>query len=213
MKTLKRWAGLFVLWISGWKCEGELPPNKKFVMIAAPHTSNWDLVYMLAVAYVFRLDVSWLGKHTLFKGVFGWFMRWLGGIPVDRSGGKNYVEQIKDVFEQRETLFLAVPPAGTRSKRDYWKSGFYYIALAAQVPIVMGFLDFKRKVGGVGPSFVPSGDVKKDMDMLREFYSKVTGLHPENTSRIRLRSEDDESSDPDASKGAPVQETSAEKKE
>lgn len=192
MKTLKRWAGQFVLWISGWKTEGELPSNKKFVMIAAPHTSNWDLVYMLAVAYVFKLDVSWLGKHSLFKGVFGWFMRWLGGIPVDRSGNKNYVEQIRTVFEERETLFLAVPPAGTRSKRDYWKSGFYYIAQAANVPIVMGFLDFKRKVGGVGPAFVPTGDVKADMDVFRAFYSKVTGKFPDKTSRIRLRVEDED---------------------
>lgn len=191
MTRIKRWIGQFFLWITGWKLKGEVSAHKKYVLIAAPHTSNWDLVFMLAFAYVCELKVSWLGKHTLFRWPFGVFMRWLGGLPIDRRAHHNTVEHVADLFRERESLILAIPAEGTRKYRDYWKSGFYYIALEANVPIVLGFLDYKNKCGGFGPAIVPSGDVHQDMDRIREFYKDITGRHPENKGRIRLQVEDD----------------------
>ena len=191
MKTFKRWLGAFTLWIFGWKREGDRPQPDKFVLIAAPHTSNWDLVFMLAFAYVYDLQISWMGKHTLFKFPYGWFMRLLVGIPIDRRTNNNVVEQMAKVFEQSERLCLAVPPEGTRSRREYWKSGFYYIAKGAGVPIVMSYLDYSRKRGGFGTTLTPGDDLVADMDIMREFYGNVKGKYPENYNRIRLRAEDE----------------------
>jgi len=177
------------LTVAGWRIEGTLPHSPKGVMIAAPHTSGWDLPYMLATAWVFRLKLNWLGKHTLFKGV-GAALRWTGGIPVDRRARHGAVHQVVQHFEQSEGIFLAISPAGTRSRSNCWKSGFYHIANDARVPIICGFLDYRRKVAGVGPSFVPTGDVKADMDRIREFYRGIVGHRDEQTSSIRLREEE-----------------------
>ena len=145
----KHWMGR--TWMSGfgWRVEGE-PPPRKCVIIAAPHTSNWDFPFMLATAYVIGFRISWMGKHTLFWGPFGPLMRALGGIPVDRRAPQNLVQQVAERFARSDELILAIPPEGTRKKVEHWKSGFYQIACVARVPVVMGFLDFERKVGGAG---------------------------------------------------------------
>ena len=181
--------GKFGLWISGWKFEGKIPPGEKFVLIAAPHTSNWDFPLLLAATFHLRLKVSWFGKDSLFKRPFGWFMRGLGGIAVDRSAPQGLVNQMVDQFNRNDKLIVVIAPDGTRAKCDYWKSGFYRIARKAQVPLLCGYLDYGRKVAGIHLSFLPSGSVKADMDRLREFYSGIIGKIPEKTSTILLKTE------------------------
>ena len=178
------------LWFFGWKVEGSLPPGIKAVAIAYPHTTNWDLPFMLAVAYRLGVRPSWLGKRQLFRAPFGGFMRWLGGIPVDRSARTNMVAQVVERFADVDRLFLVIPPSATRHKAAHWKSGFYHIARTARVPIVCSFLDYERKVGGIGPVFVPSNDLGSDMDRLRLFYRDVRGKYPDNETPIRLSEED-----------------------
>jgi len=185
------WVGRLWMWLAGWDTEGEPPPEvEKAVLIAAPHTTNWDLFHMLAAAWVYRIDVSYLAKHTLFRPPLGWILRYLGGIPIDRSAPHGVVQQVADRITAAERILVAVPPEGTRSRRDYWKSGFYWIALTAQVPLMCGFLDYARKRAGIGLCFVPTGDISADMDRLRDFYRPIQGKYPEQTSTMRLRDED-----------------------
>ncbi len=193
--------GLLLYWIarlwiffSRWKVIGDVPPGRKFVVIAAPHTSSWDLPHMLAAAWIFRLRISWLGKKSLFRRPFGPIMRWLGGIPIDRSAHHGVVQQVAERFEASEALMVAVPPAGTRGPGKAWKSGFYWIAKEAQVPILCGSLDYQKKESRLGLSFVPSDDLKTDMERLRAYYRTIAGKFVENATPIRLRDEDDEAS-------------------
>jgi 1-acyl-sn-glycerol-3-phosphate acyltransferase len=172
--------------VCGWDVVGQVPVGDRFVLVGAPHTSNWDFPFTLAAVYIFRLKISWLGKDTLFKKPFGGVMRWLGGIPVDRTSEQGVVDKIAGQFSESDRLVLAIGPEGTRKKRDYWKSGFYWIAYTAQVPLLCGYLDYAQKKACLGLSFVPTGDIKKDMDRIREFYEGIQGKHPELTTRIRL---------------------------
>jgi 1-acyl-sn-glycerol-3-phosphate acyltransferase len=186
----------------GWRVEGGVPAPKA-VLIAHPHTSNWDLVHMIAVSGVLGTWCSWLGKESLFRPPFGWMLKLLGGVPVDRSAPRGQVGEAIARIEGAERILLVVPPSGTRSRRDAWKSGFYWIAHGAQVPIICGYLDFKTKRAGLGMSFVPTGDVKADMDRIRAFYVGMEGLRPENTTRVYLPMEDDPASWP-AAQQSPV---------
>lgn len=172
----------FGLKLFGWRTEGTMPNVNKAVLIAAPHTSNWDLPVMLAVAFVFRVKLFWVGKHTLFRWPFGFFLRWMGGIPFNRSGTQNLVARTAEFFQQKEKLILAIAPEGTRQKVRYWKTGFYYIAQQAGVPIVMSFCDFSRKVAGVGPMFIPTGDLESDLQKIQAFYAHFAGKNREQTS-------------------------------
>ena len=163
--------------LTGWKVQGQLPPDgHKSVLIAAPHTSNWDLPYTLMVAFALRLHIYWMGKEQLFKPPFRGFMMWLGGIPVRREKSNNLVAASVDAIKAADgPLQLIVPPEGTRSNTRYWKTGFYYIALGAQVPIVMAYMDYKQKISGLGPVFLPSGDIEADMAAIKAFYAPFTG--------------------------------------
>lgn len=185
-------AAKLFLQATGWTAEGTRPQADRYVLIAAPHTSNWDLIYMLAFAQVFDVEPRWMGKHTLFEGPFGGLMHKLGGIPVRRSEKGNLVAQLAQVIRESESICLAVPVEGTRSYAPYWKSGFYHIARAAQVPIVMSYLDYSRKVGGFGPSIMPTGDIRADMDQIRAFYAGKAGRFPNEVGDIRLKEEDAE---------------------
>jgi 1-acyl-sn-glycerol-3-phosphate acyltransferase len=173
----------------GWRVEGGAPPVRKAVIAAAPHTSNWDFAYALSACAVLGVKVSWVGKHTLFKPPFGALMRALGGVPVDRRAKGHQVERIAALFEQRDELFLMVAPEGTRSRATRWKTGFYRIAVEARVPIVLGYLDYSRKVAGLGTVFQPSGDPDADLPRLREFYQGIQGRYPERMSDIRFHEE------------------------
>jgi len=162
---------------TGWRLEGNLPPEAhKSVLIAAPHTSNWDLPYTLMVAFALGLQVRWMGKSSLFRFPFGGVMRWLGGIAVNREQSTNLVAASADSIRQASgALQLIVPPEGTRSKTRYWKTGFYYIALGAGVPIVMAYMDYERKLSGLGPIFTPTGDIERDMAEIKAFYAPFKG--------------------------------------
>jgi 1-acyl-sn-glycerol-3-phosphate acyltransferase len=181
--------GRFILMATGWRNEGSIAKGKQFVVIAAPHTSNWDLLYMLAGAWTAGVHLSWFGKKELFHGMSGWLLKQMGGIPVDRSGTHGVVEQLVDLFAQNHPIALAVPPSGTRKFRDGWKSGFYHIAHGAQVPIVCCYLDYGRKVTGIGPAITPTGQITSDMDRIRPIYDGVCGKYPERVSRIHLKEE------------------------
>jgi 1-acyl-sn-glycerol-3-phosphate acyltransferase len=179
INTLFRGLSIAFLKLTGWKVEGSLPANaSKCVLIAAPHTSNWDLPYTLMVAFVLRLNVYWMGKDSIFKPPFRGLMMWLGGIPVNREQSTNLVEASSIAIKAAEgNVQVIVPPEGTRSKARYWKTGFYYIALGAQVPILMAYLDFAKKRGGLGPALLPSGDIEQDMAIVKAFYAPIKGKH------------------------------------
>jgi hypothetical protein len=181
--TLLRWQALFFLKISGWRTEGRPPDIPKFVVIAAPHTTNWELPIALALAFAFRIKISWMGKDSLFRRPFGAFFRWLGGIPVDRTKSHGMVDQSIQAFHENERLVLVLAPEGTRSRTKYWRTGFYHIARGAAVPIVLGFIDYRRKVGGIGPMIIPTGDIETDMRTIGAFYANVTGKYPEKSSQ------------------------------
>jgi 1-acyl-sn-glycerol-3-phosphate acyltransferase len=181
VKTLLYRIALSLLKLGGWRMEGSLPDVPKFVMIAAPHTSNWDLPVMLCLGFAFRTKLFWMGKDTLFRWPFGAIMRWLGGISIDRTRSHNLVAQSAELFRKEEGLVMVVPPEGTRQKVRYWKTGFYRIAESANVPIVLGFIDYRRKVGGIGPVVTPTGDIEADMETIRAFYAKITGKYHDQT--------------------------------
>jgi 1-acyl-sn-glycerol-3-phosphate acyltransferase len=177
VNTLLRAGSVAFLKLAGWKVEGSLPPEaRKAVLIAAPHTSNWDLPYTLMVCFVLRLNPYWMGKSSIFKWPFGSIMRWLGGISVNREQSTNLVAaSAQAIVDADDTVQLIVPPEGTRSKVTYWKTGFYYIALAAKVPIMMAYMDYSKKRSGLGPLFYPSGDLEKDMHAIKAFYADFKG--------------------------------------
>ena len=184
------WIAEFFLRLTGWETEGERPRSPKVVLIAAPHTSNWDLAFLLALAMRYDMKPYWMGKHTLFRGPMGWVMRRVGGIPIRRHKREDVVQQMTRVFAERETLCLTVPPEGTRGHVPYWKSGFYHIARGAQVPVVLGYLDYARKRGGFGPEFQLTGDIPADMERIRIFYADKLGKFPACFGKVRLREED-----------------------
>jgi 1-acyl-sn-glycerol-3-phosphate acyltransferase len=191
-KIVRRWIARKLLTILGWKIEGERPPYERYVLIAAPHTSNWDFPLMLAFAAAFDIKVSWMAKHNLFFPPMGWIMHGLGGIPIRRHKKGNMVISMIDTFKQVDSLVLVVPTEGTRARTDYWKSGFYHIAHGAGIPIVPSYLDYANKRGGFGPALMTTGDINSDMPYFREFYAPMRGRTPELFGPIRLREESDE---------------------
>ncbi len=184
-QKLARW----LLVTMGWRLEGTKPTNTHSVMIAAPHTSNWDFPLMLLFAAAFDIKVTWMAKHSLFRPPMGWFMRAMGGMPIERHSSNNVVDAMVESFAKMKELVLLVPTEGTRDRAEYWKSGFYHIARQANVPIIPSFLDFGQKRGGFGPAMVPTGDVSVDMQYFRDFYAGMLGKFPEMFGPIRLKDE------------------------
>ena len=177
VNTLLRVISRAALRLTGWTIEGSLPAHAaKSVLIAAPHTSNWDLPFTLMLAFSLRLRVYWMGKQSLFRAPFGGVMRWLGGIPVNREQSSNLVASSAQAMRAAKgPMQLIVPPEGTRGKTRHWKTGFYYIAQEAGVPIVLAFVDYGRKVGGLGPVFELTGDLDADMATIKAFYAPIKG--------------------------------------
>lgn len=184
-KLVARW---FLRW-TGWEPEGARPLERRYVLIAAPHTSNWDLPYLVAFAWLFEVRITFMAKHVLFRPPLGWLMRRLGGVPVVRHERRSMVQQMADLFERQPDLALVVPAEGTRRYVPHWKSGFYHIAREADVPIVLGYLDYARKRGGFGPAFLPSGEIRRDMDEIRDFYADKQGKYPDQFGEARLKEE------------------------
>lgn len=183
VNTLLRGLSLAILKLTGWRVEGSMPADHpKCVVIAAPHTSNWDLPNTLMAGFALRMNLYWMGKSSIFNPPFGGFMRWLGGIAVNREKSTNLVAaSIEAIRAAQGRLQLVVPPEGTRSKVRYWKTGFYYIAVGAGVPIVLSYMDYARKVSGIGPVFYPTGDIDRDMATIKAFYAPFKGKNPDQS--------------------------------
>jgi len=177
-KTLMRWLALIVFRFTGWKPAGKRPTIFKYVIIAAPHTSNWDFLYTVCLAFILEIKPFIMMKAAWFRWPMGPFLRWFGAIPVDRSKSTDFVTRAIQAFGAYSRMVLVVPPSGTRSKVMYWKTGFYHIAMGANVPIVLGYLDYRRKVGGIGPVFHPTGNLEADMEIIHNFYADITGKYP-----------------------------------
>ncbi len=178
VRPLMRWLALAWCRLGGWKTLRHKPEVRKYVIIAAPHTSNWDFIHTLACALILRLRPHIMMKNAWFRWPLGYIFRWLGAIPIDRSRANGVVAQSIKEFQRQDEMELIVPPSGTRRKVLYWKSGFYRIAHGAGVPIVLGFVDYRRKVAGLGPLFHPTGDLDADMVDIQHFYSDITGKYP-----------------------------------
>lgn len=179
ISPMMRWVARGFLWATGWHTEGRPPALPKYVIIGAYHTSNWDFPFAIAFGFAFDIRFQWMGKHTLFRWPFRRFFLWLGGIPVERERAHGVVAASIRAFQENEQLVVIITPEGTRKKVDQWKMGFYHIAMGAGVPISLGYLDFKRKVGGFGPLLTPSGDVAADMAKILDFYRYITPKYPE----------------------------------
>jgi len=172
-----RWLCAGYLKLGGWTIEGDWPRHiRKMTLIAAPHTSNWDGVNMLAAAGYYRIPLRWMGKKELTEGPFGWLLRRLGCIPVDRSGKDDLVRQMAAAFNAAGDMVLAVAPEGTRAATREWKTGYYYIALSAGVPIVMSVLDYGAKTIRVSGAIRPSGDYAADFALIKSHYADARGL-------------------------------------
>lgn len=170
----------WILKLLGWRFEGQYPHGlKKCIIIVLPHTSNWDFPLGILIRSAMGARGNFIGKSSLFKFPFGFIFRWLGGIPVERSTKHNYVQQVVDTFNRREQLTLVIAPEGTRKKVEKLKTGFYYIALGAKVPIVRCKFDWGTKTIGFSEPFYVSGDYDKDLDQLLSYYKGVRGYHPE----------------------------------
>jgi 1-acyl-sn-glycerol-3-phosphate acyltransferase len=176
-----------ILKFLSWDLEVNMPLSPKYVLVGAPHTSSLDFLMMLLLKYATGVRMHWIGKHTLFRGPVGWILRGLDGIPVDRRSNNNFVGSIVDVFDKHEQYVVVIAPEGTRSNAKYWRTGFYYIALGADVPIALGFVDYHGKILGIGPCVYPSGDIQADFVQIQEFYYGKTGKNPQLQGQLKLR--------------------------
>lgn len=167
-----------IMWSLGWRVKGKLPDLPKFVLIGAPHTSNWDFVLFLGLIFHLRANVHFMGKAELFRFPIGWFFRYCGGVPVDRKKSTGLVEQMVKVYNDSEKFILTIAPEGTRHHVVEWKRGFYHIAKGAGVPIVMAVVDGKNKEVRVGQVFQPTDDLEADMTAIQGYFTGVTGINP-----------------------------------
>ena len=174
-----------VLWLGGWTAVGESPAVRKAVFIAAPHTSNWDGFWALTYKVAIGLDVRFFAKHSLFWFPLGALLRGLGGIPLDRSQATSAVSIAVTMFEEEEEFFFGLAPEGTRALREAWKTGFYRIATAANVPVFLGFLDYPSKRVGIAKRLDLTGDTEADLQTCAEFYAQFEGRWPDKASPVR----------------------------
>ena len=165
--------------LAGWRIEGDLPTMGKCIIVAAPHTSNWDFVIGMAGVFALGIEFHWMGKHTLFRPPFGGVMRWLGGLAIDRTAAHGVVEQVTGEFDKRQQLLLVVTPEGTRSKVARWKTGFWHIARSAEVPIQLAGIDYGRKRLLFGPLLHPGDSLEADMATIQAYYRGMTPRRPE----------------------------------
>lgn len=187
--SITRTLARMILRLKFWKLDVTVPAFSKYVLIGAPHTSNWDFIYFLLLMHAAGIRLHWIAKDSLFRWPSGGLMRWLGGIPVDRRSKNNFVLQIVEVFNKAENMVIAISPEGTRGKTHYWKTGFYYIASGAGVPIAFGFIDYARKVLGIGPTLLPSGDIQADFIQIQAFYADKQGRYPDQQGKVSLQAE------------------------
>lgn len=174
-----RWLARCYLKLGGWKVVGVVTDAPRFIIIGAPHTSNWDFIIVMATAISLNVRVSWMGKHTLFNGFGGGFLRWLGGIPVDRNAAEGIVGENVKAFRESDGLVLCITPEGTRGDSGEWKTGFHRIAREADVPILLAAFDYDNRVVWLGPTIEASANPDADMAMIRSHYKGIRGRHPQ----------------------------------
>ena len=170
----------------GWKAVGAPPADRRCVIIAAPHTSNWDFVNYLGLVHALKIETHFMAKTSLFRWPMTGFMHDMGGVEVDRGARHNYVEMMIAEFGRRKQFMLTIAPEGTRGAVRQWRTGFYHIAMGAHVPIVCGMMDYATKTGGLGPAIWPTGDYRADMAKVAEFYRSVTPKHPERSTPFEV---------------------------
>lgn len=170
---------IFFMAMIGWRVTGGLPNLDKFIIIGAPHTSNWDFVLVIAAATSLGIRISWMGKHTMFWGPLGLLFRWMGGVPVDRRAKYGVVGESVAAFKRQEKLILGIAPEGTRGRVREWKSGFYRIAEGAHVPILLAAFDYGGKQINLGPVLRPSGDFEHDLALIRAHYAPIRPRYQE----------------------------------
>jgi 1-acyl-sn-glycerol-3-phosphate acyltransferase len=173
-----------ILKLVRWEATGSFPDLPKYVLVGAPHTSNWDFPLTMLLMFAKGVRFNWIGKASLFRWPFKGLLHRLGGIPVSRECANNFVDQIVGAFERSSHLIIAIAPEGTRSLVTRWKTGFYYMAVGAEVPLVLGFVDYKRRQVGVGPVVHPSADIEDTFAKLRHFYADKTGKYPHKQGEI-----------------------------
>ncbi|MBP6440294.1 MAG: 1-acyl-sn-glycerol-3-phosphate acyltransferase [Caldilineaceae bacterium] len=187
----KLWYALFRL--IGWRAEYYDPGTNKYICVVAPHTSNFDFFVGFIFSRAYPLPFpNFFAKESAFKGWIGKLGRKVGGIPVDRSRSSNFVEQVAAEFHKRNHMILAITPEGTRRRTEYWKSGFYHMAMAAGVPIVLASIDYSKRLIIFGKTLMPTGDIDADMVRIKAFYAGVVARHPERHGEIRMRPSSDE---------------------
>lgn len=175
MSEVVRWVSMAYLTLGGWKMRGDWPALDKAVLIAAPHTSNWDGLNMLAAAGYYRVRLRWMGKKSLTQGPFGWLIKRLGCVPIDRSGSHDVVNAMRAQFASERHMVLAIAPEGTRSLVGDWKSGFWHIAVAADVPLVLSVLDYGKRSVTLPAVIYPGGDYEADLALIRRHYADAVG--------------------------------------
>lgn len=173
--ALLRALGRGVLRLLGWRVEGEVPDLPKLVIAVAPHTSNWDFVVGAAAMFALDLRLAFIGKHTLFRWPFGGVLRWMGGIPVDRSQPHGVVGEAVDAFEAMDRRVLAIAPQGTRSAGARYRTGFLHIARGARVPVVLAALDYGERIVRLGPTLTPGEDVEADRARVEAHFAGIRG--------------------------------------
>ena len=177
----------FILGLFGWRVVDNLPPTRKFIMVAAWHTSNWDFPLSMLAMWGLGLPLKFMGKQELTQGRLGWLMKRLGVIGIDRSKRGQIVSKVAARFAEEDELMLVIPAEGTRSKTEYWRTGFYYIALEAKVPIAFGLTDSVKKEVGIDGYFYPTGNREEDLQVVKDFYKDKRGLKPEKQTEIAFR--------------------------
>lgn len=177
--ALTRWIGRTFYRSIGWNLEGSLADTERLLVVAAPHTSNWDFVFGISMVLGINARIAWLGKHTIFVPGFGWFMRWLGGIPVNRDKPEAVMGYVDEAVKKDNGLIIVVAPEGTREKSKKWKSGFLRIAKNNNCTIQMGALDFPNKRIVLGDVFEPTGDNEADIAAIIQYYNQFEGRYPD----------------------------------
>jgi len=185
--TFRSQLGSWLLGLFGWRLVFSPAPQQKGVVIIYPHTSNWDFVLGVAARMVLGWRMHWVGKHTLFKWPFEGFMRWLGGIPVDRANTKGFVEQLKAEVDRYPQMYITMTPEGTRKHTEYWKSGFYHIARGLNVPLGLATFNYEKRIVDLTNWIMLTGDVERDLQTIRDVYRDARGKYPKLAGEIRFK--------------------------
>lgn len=188
---LLKWFAVLYFWLAGWKLKGTLPPNPRMLIIGAPHTSNWDGWNVIMASWIARVELKWMIKAEFLRWpLIGRFLRWAGAVPIRRDSSHNVVAQSAEQLRTNDELLLLVAPEGTRRKTDHWKTGFYWIAHQADVPMLCALMDYGTKTIKFTGPYHPTGDIEADIEKIWNDYRRVKPLHPEKLSDMRLRPRD-----------------------